>query len=92
MASRKNMTKEQLRARIVRRLERLMLNMDSIIRDKQHWNQTRTDAEPFDMGWEIAVRDAAKQELAAWNRNDMKAVSVMAARLSRLIRMPEAIE
>ncbi len=89
---RSQMTKEQLKARIMMRLRVVICRMDGIIADKKHWNATRTDAEPFDLGWELAMRDASVKELEAWERDDMQAVSVMAARLARLARMPEAME
>ena len=89
---RSEMTKEQLKARIMTRLRVVICRMDGIIADKRYWNATRTDAEPFDLGWELAMRDATVKELDAWERDDMKTVAIMAERLARLARMPEAMQ
>lgn len=51
------------RKRLQRNLTRIIDHCDQLRADLEWWNQNRTDAQPFDVGKEIALSALARQML-----------------------------
>lgn len=75
------MDKAKLRLRMIRRLHRMKNELEQLIRDKEWWNENRTDSMPIDMGWERAMLQCVDGQLAAWDRNDIDSVNYWNARI-----------
>ena len=78
------MDKRKLKNRIVRRLERLRSELSQTIVDKQWWNNNRLDAPPFDIGWDLMMRDLTTKELAAWAADDFDAARALSQEAMQL--------
>jgi len=64
-------TKQQLLNRILSRLRKMQAELEQTIRDKEWWNDNRTDAEPFDIGWNRVILRYVNLQLEAWGRGDV---------------------
>lgn len=73
--------KKKLRERIIRRLMKMKYELTQLIIDKEWWNQNRTDAMPFDLGWERVLLDLVVKQLRAWHTGDMAEVQRLASKL-----------
>ena len=69
------MNKWQLKNRIIGRLSKVRDELNQVIIDKEWWNANRTDAVPFDLGWDRVMLQCVTKQLEAWEADDMEAVN-----------------
>lgn len=55
---------------LIRDARRNRDNIAQLLRDKQHWNRTRTDCPPLDLGWETVALILSNDLVAAYERGD----------------------
>lgn len=79
------MTKAQLQHRIIRRLTRMETELCQMITDKESWNDNRTDAEPFDVGWEKVLLQCVSNELKCWHAGDIEGVRHWGQKMAEII-------
>ena len=60
------MTRDQLAARITRRYDKIIADLEQAIRDVTWWNQNRVDAALFDCGAERVLLVKERAARAAW--------------------------
>lgn len=78
------MNKQQLRERIIRRLEKMASELLQTIQDKEWWNENRLDAAPFDIGWDRVMLQCVCGQLVAWQKDDMESVKEWSERMSEV--------
>lgn len=69
------MNKSQLKNRIIRRLRKMRDELQQTIVDKEWWNENRSDADPFDLGWDRVMLQCVTKQLEAWEVDDIETVN-----------------
>lgn len=62
-----SLSPQKLADRITRRYDRMESETEQMIRDVAWWNKHRTDAPPFDAGFELVALQKIRAARAAWN-------------------------
>lgn len=62
-----------------RQINGIVAELEQLVRDTEHWNRVRTDAEPFDVGRDRVALAKARECKAALDRGD----TIASERLNR---------
>lgn len=78
------MTKPELKARIIARLEKMQADLRETIAGIEWWNANRTEERPFDVGFDKSMLQCVDMQLAGWEAGDMQEVNRWADRMKAL--------
>ena len=59
----------------LKRINKVIRELEQLIRDQTWWNNHRTEHHPFDIGRDLVLLNKAREVRDAWNPNDTTAFS-----------------
>ncbi len=83
------LSQRELRNRMIRRLRKMRRDLKQTIIDMNWWNNNRLDAQPFDLGFEIATLQCVEKQLEAWAVNDLDEMNRWSAKMTEIARHAE---